>query len=46
MARHYSDARKNAHRASETKRREISQGKREARRDKEARRQFESGPGL
>lgn len=34
MARHYSDARKNAYRDAENKRREIAESKRQARQDK------------
>ena len=43
MARHYSETRKNAYRESERKRAEIRGERRQARRDKEARRQFEGG---
>lgn len=43
MVRHYSDARKSAYRASESKRREISAERRQARQDKVARRNYENG---
>jgi hypothetical protein len=43
MARHYSEARKNAYRAGEEKRREIKGERAQARRDKVARRDYENG---
>lgn len=43
MAKHYSPTRREVYRATETKRREVSSERRQARRDKSARRQFESG---